>query len=206
MLLRGEEYVSEAKATMEEYALYHRDKLTELFEGTRDMWRDIEYLAFETLSSFEEADAILGVLIEENIAPIIRDKKIWISFSCGDGSVTRMDGNFRRVLGLPTVSTLWGIGLNCVGIDIAAGLAKDLAQKLESKDLSLVLYPDAGKWHGRTTAQFTYSPTFQTDGEAKEWARLIVEVRRYNGGRVVLRGCCHTDPRFVSALVALLSR
>jgi hypothetical protein len=37
-----------------------------------------------------------------------------------------------------------GIGFNCVGIDLAGDLSRLLAKRIEGKDLTLVLYPDAG--------------------------------------------------------------
>jgi S-methylmethionine-dependent homocysteine/selenocysteine methylase len=117
--------------------------------------------------------------------------------------VERMNGMVSRALELSTVSALWGIGINCVGIDIAASLAKNLASELESTGLTLVVYPDAGRWNDRTTAQFVYSPMLMSEEQTREWAGMLSEIRDVNRGRVVLGGCCHTDPKFISALASL---
>ena len=101
-------------------------------------------LAFEKISSYEEAEAILAVLSEEPTQTMA------ITFSCGDASVPRM----AEILKVPTISSLWDVGINCVGIDIAGGLARMVAEKIASADLILVVYPDAGCWKQKTTAQF----------------------------------------------------
>src|SRR5947207_893472 len=56
------EYAIEAKATVEEYTNFHRERLRQFHVAIGAMWEDIGYLAFETISSYEEAEAILTVL------------------------------------------------------------------------------------------------------------------------------------------------
>src|SRR5208282_5197297 len=134
---------------------------------------------------------------------ITRSKKAWVTFSCGDASIPRMNDIFSRILKLSKVSTLWGIGINSVGIDIAGGLARMVAEKIASTQLTLVVYPDAGRWQDKTTAQFTYDAPTRSDGDAKRWADSMMEIGRLNGGNVVLGGCCNTAARFIRALSEL---
>ena len=194
------EYSTEPMATVEEYTNFHRERIRQFHAAIKDVWDEVEYLAFETISSYEEAEAILTVLSDE---PITRSMKAWVTFSCGDASIPRMNEIFSRLLELPTISALWGIGINCVGIDIAGGLARLVAEKIALTELAMVVYPNAGRWEDRTTAQFTYDPPPSNDGDAKSWAESMIEIGRLNGGKVVLGGCCNTDARFITALSAL---
>jgi homocysteine S-methyltransferase len=195
-----EEYSTKPMATVEEYTNFHRERIRQFHEAIKDVWNEVGYLAFETISSYEEAEAILTVLSDE---PITRSKKAWVTFSCGDASIPRMSDIFSRTLKLSTISTLWGIGINCVGIDIAGGLARVVAGKIASMQLTLVVYPDAGRWQDKTTAQFTYDAPASSDDDAKRWADSMMEIGQLNGGNVVLGGCCNTDARFIMALSAL---
>jgi homocysteine S-methyltransferase len=197
-----EEYSTEAKATIQEYASFHRERIRQFYSACKELWDDIEYLAFETISSYEEAEAILMVLSEESIT---HSKKAWITFSCGDASIARMNDIFSRLVKLPTILSLWGIGVNCVGIDIAVELARMIAEKIVSTELTLVVYPDARRWGDKTTAQFTYEAPPQSDQDASKWAAILVEITQLNKGIVLLGGCCNTDSRFISALSALRS-
>ena len=194
------EYSTEPMATIEEYTNFHRERIRQFHAAVIEVWNEIEYLAFETISSYEEAEAILTVLSDE---PITRSKKAWVTFSCGDASIPRMSIIFSRLLKLSTISVLWGIGINCVGIDIAGGLARMVAEKIASTQLTLVVYPDAGRWQDKTTAQFVYDAPASNDGDARRWADSLMEIGQLNGGKVVLGGCCNTDARFVMALSAL---
>ena len=90
-----------------------------------------------------------------------------------------------------------------MGIDIAGGLARLVAEKIALTELTMVVYPNAGRWEDKTTAQFTYDPPPSSDDDAKSWAESMIEIGQLNGGKVVLGGCCNTDVRFITALSAL---
>jgi homocysteine S-methyltransferase len=194
------EYAIEPQCSTEAYFKFHRDKIIAFNAAGERWWDEIEYLAFETVSSYEEASAILEVLADETMSPFILGKKCWITFSCGDASISRMDGIISKLLELPSISRLWGIGYNCVGIDIAVDLARHLAKRMEGRNLMLVMYPDAGSWHDRTTAQFTYDSEPLNDEEVQNWGKVVDEIKDLNDGRVVLGGCCNTDSRFINTL------
>lgn len=142
--------------------------------------------------------AILKVLGEDDIVGRVRDKKVWIAFCCADGCVERMEMIVQKVLDLPASSTFWGIGFNCVGIEVAPALAKVLAGKVDGKGLTLVLYPDGERRHGIPFKQST-----MTDQDIQRWAYSLKELEVCNEGRLVLGGCCRTDPRYIAALSQL---
>jgi homocysteine S-methyltransferase len=200
------EYAVEPQAGEKEYAAFHRERIREFHSAVAYLWKGIEYLAFETVSSFEEASAILEVLADGSISPIIQRKKCWITFSCGDASSSRMDRIFSRVLESPNIGLLWGIGFNCVGIDIVDDLSGRLAERIKDRDLMLVLYPDVGSWHDRTPAQFTYDSEPLSNEDVLGWGESLEKIRQLNDGKVLLGGCCNTDPRFIKALVTQHSK
>lgn len=194
------EYSVEPLATVKEYASYHHEKVLLFHAALEGLWGKVEYLAFETVSSFEEAEAIMSVLNDPEITSKVEWKKIWITFSCGDASIPRLRGIISRLITSPNISTLWGIGLNCVGIDIVRDLADMVDEEIRSTPLTLVVYPDAGSWRDRTTAQFTYEAPAPTDEDVENWCKAGRALECLNGGKVVLGGCCNTDPRFIENL------
>lgn len=193
------EYCTQAKATVEEYRTFHERRIKEYEAALGLLLDDIQYIAFETVSSYEEAEAILSVLSAESR---IR-RKAWISFSCGDASIPRMQDIFSRLMKLPTISALWGIGFNCIGYDIVIELAKMLANTIKDTGVTLVIYADAGRWHEKTTAQFTYDTPVMEGGYVKEWAETMMKVSGLNHEKILLGGCCNTDYRFISMLARL---
>jgi len=190
------EYSCVAKTSETEYAEFHQSRITQWRGFLDELWEEVEYLAFETVSSYEEARAIIHILDEVESTSA---KKCWITFSCGDASVQRMEGIISRLL-QEDISRLWGIGFNCVGIDIVCELARMLDRLIVEKGLVMVVYPDAGSWSERTTAQFiTEEPTLDNEYVTR-WAECLQGLSRLNERRVVLGGCCNTDPRFIASL------
>jgi hypothetical protein len=52
---------------VDDYAAFHKERIIEFRHAVTSLWKDIEYLAFETVS-YEEASAILGVLADRSLA------------------------------------------------------------------------------------------------------------------------------------------
>ena len=194
------EYSNAAQGTIQQYAEFHRTRLLEWHDILGELWNKIEYLAFETISSLEEATAIVVVL---RGLEFTFDKKTWISFSCGDGSVSRMQGIFSRLVQMD-LSKLWGLGFNCVGIDIVNDLTGMLAGRIQGLNFMMVIYPDAGNWLQRTTAQFATDSPSMDDEYIEKWAECLKKISTLNNGNVVLGGCCNTDPRFISKLKSII--
>jgi len=188
--------------SIEEYYDFHKERLEDYQKILGHLFAEITYLAFETISSYEEAEAILFILADKNASSIIEAKKAWITFSVGDASIPRITQLLSKVVKDPNIKYLWGIGFNCVGIDIAGDLARALAKMIQTMDLDLrlVLYPDAGKFHEKTTAQFTDNAVPLEDQDVVKWASEIGELSQLNGGKVILGGCCNTDARFIVEL------
>lgn len=197
------EYDSAPLFSIEEYYDFHKERLEDYQRLLGQLSAEITYLAFETISSYEEAEAVLSILANENASlSMIEGKKAWITFSVGDASIPRITQLLSKVVKDPNIKYLWGIGFNCVGIDIGGDLAWVLAKMIEEMDLDLwfVLYPDAGKFYEKTTAQFTDNAVPLEDQDVVKWASEIAELSQLNGGKVVLGGCCNTDARFIAEL------
>jgi S-methylmethionine-dependent homocysteine/selenocysteine methylase len=75
-----------------------------------------------------------------------------------------------------------------------------LAELITGRGLVMVVYPDAGSWSIRTTAQFvTQRPGFSNEDKCR-WAGMLGQVARLNGGDVLLGGCCNTDAGWIAKL------
>jgi len=197
------EYDTAPLFSVDEYYRFHQERLEDYQTYLGELPEEIKYLAFETVSSFEEADAILSLLAtERHTIPIIQQTKAWITFSVGDASLSRMSNILSKLLENPNINRLWGVGFNCVGIDIVGDLARELERMIRERNanLWLVLYPDAGMFYDKTTAQFTDKARPLEEEDVKNWASEIAEIGALNGGKVVLGGCCNTDDRFIAEL------
>src|SRR5947207_421124 len=79
------EYDSAPLFSIEEYYDFHKERLDDYQKILGQLSAEITYLAFETISSYEEAEAILSVLANKNASlSMIEGKKSWITFSVGD--------------------------------------------------------------------------------------------------------------------------
>lgn len=176
---------------------FHKDRLDKF--AAQPAWARIKYIAFETLPDVLEAQVILDVL--QGMSTIVRDKKMWISFSCsGDNSVEKVLSGVDLVLRDTRSTLLWGLGINCFKEDVAQSLVGPFCEKLRKSSLYAVVYPDAGLTWNATTRTFSGSPL-----EPAVWARRLGAVAQYNDGRIVLGGCCQTGPAHISALCKILA-
>ena len=89
------EFSTEPMGTWKNIRIFIEKGARQFHAAIKDVWDEVEYLAFETISSYEEAEAILTVLSDE---PIARSLKAWVTFSCGDASIPRMNENFLPII------------------------------------------------------------------------------------------------------------
>lgn len=193
MLSNGAEYTHKYNNSDEPMLQkFHRERLSTF--SRQPSWSEIEYIAFETLPDVAEAQIILGILAE--LALELKDKKVWISFSCsGPNAVQKVLNGVQLLLEEPTIKHLWGLGVNCFKEDVAGALIEPLCKQMENKELYCIIYPDAGrqwdpirrKFDGRTMAP-------------EDWARNFGGLTNLNRGRIVLGGCCQTGPDHIRSI------
>lgn len=179
---------------------FHQERLDTF--SRQGSWADIKFIAFETIPDVLEALVILETLEEFPLTSGIREKNIWLSFSCYDKSAVP-----EVLCGVDTVLNhrsldlvgIWGIGVNCFKEDLIDVLARPLCAKLRDSGLHAIVYPDAGHTWDAITRSFSGPATDPTN-----WAKNLCSLAHQNHGRVVLGGCCQTGPKHITALHQVL--
>ncbi|CCG83854.1 protein of unknown function [Taphrina deformans PYCC 5710] len=198
MLANGAEYShvyhDEDRATLKDF---HTERLSKF--SSMPSWAQVQYMAFETLPDVLEAEIILDVLDELKDKLSLSVKRTWISFSCsGEGAINKVLAGVQRLLKHNKIDLLWGVGINCFKENMA-GVVAPFCDLLAEKQLYAVIYRDAGpQWDPvrRVFVGETMSPL--------AWAERAAADAKYNGGSVVIGGCCQTTPQHIAALQACL--
>ncbi|TLM86069.1 homocysteine S-methyltransferase [Pseudarthrobacter sp. NamE5] len=190
-LADGSEYRGDYDLAAAEFAAFHRPRIEALAAA------GVDFLAFETLPSFAEAEALLALTAELGI-------ESWFSFSLKDG--TRIsDGTPLAAVGalLGRQPRVAAIGVNCVPLQLVTPALEALGK---ATDKPLVAYPNSGE---------TYDPVTKTWGAARTSAASEGQERPQNlaeestiwrelGARII-GGCCRTTPGDIAAVGRVLS-
>uniref|UniRef100_A0A3Q3JU33 Hcy-binding domain-containing protein n=1 Tax=Monopterus albus TaxID=43700 RepID=A0A3Q3JU33_MONAL len=175
----GSEYTGAyaKEMTTETLKVWHRPQIDCLAAAGVDL------IAFETIPSIKEAEALLELLKE------FPNSKAWLSFSCKDGRCIS-DGNpFTDAVQIANRSRqLVAVGVNCCSPAIVEPLL-DSARHLLGPDMSWVVYPNSGEeWDNEATglSSFDFCPVFQ---------RVLSEALLCPVG-----GCCRVSPTHIAEL------
>jgi len=179
----GSEYRGDYGLSLSELMAFHRRRLRVLAGAGADL------LAFETIPSRLEAEAIVRLLDEDLEAP-----PAWISFSCRNGQEVSHGERFADCVHLAGSSPrVVAVGINCTSPRHVSSLlrsAQDATHKL------LLVYPNSGEsWEASASTWLAGEPSPPLSDLASEWYRL---------GARVLGGCCRTTPAQISALRRVL--
>jgi homocysteine S-methyltransferase len=161
---------------------FHRRQLEVLAATAAD------FIAFETVPSREEAEAILRLLEEY---PGVR---AWISFSCADGTRVCHGEDFADCAALVASSpAVHATGVNCTAPEHIGSL---LARARARVSKPLFAYPNSGEtWHASENAW---------RGDAAD-AQLTALARRWlDAGATMLGGCCRTTPADIRQIAGIL--
>jgi len=180
-LADGSEYRGDYALTPAEFRDFHAARIAALVEA------GVDFLAFETLPSFAEAESLLALAREHGVDS-------WFSFSLRDGAHisdgTPLADVAQLVSGKPHVAA---VGVNCVPLSL---VGPALAALAGHTDKPLVAYPNSGETYDAATK------TWNADGNdaaaslaagAGDWWKL---------GARVIGGCCRTTPRDIASLAA----
>jgi len=157
---------------------FHRPRMTELAHSDADL------LAFETIPSKLEAEALIELLAE------FPQRKAWLSFSCKDERHVCHGEKFIDCAALAETSNqIIAVGINCTP-------PQYLVPLLESaQDMSkpLLAYPNSGEeW---VADENRWSGTACEAQTATAW---------YDAGARVIGGCCRTTPDDIARMRAEL--
>ena len=178
MLADGSEYRGDYDPGAAVLADFHHPRIETLIEAGVDM------LAFETIPTIREAEALVGLLDEVDVSA-------WLSFACRDGASTAAGEPIEAAVALGEHPRVLAVGVNCTAPRSMPAL---LAAARAATDRPLIAYPNAGdRWDAGSrqwvaTADGRYDPI-----EVASWTRL---------GAAWLGGCCGTGPVEIAALAA----
>lgn len=149
-----------------------------------------DLLAFETIPSLVEANALVAVLNTLERVPA------WLSFSCRDGQRTCHGERIEEcVEAVADCEQLVAIGINCT----APRFAVELVRRIRAvTDKPIVAYPNSGERYDAATRAWTGAP------EAIDFDALARELR--DAGARLIGGCCRTTPRDIAAVRHITGR
>jgi homocysteine S-methyltransferase len=181
MLHDGSEYHGNYACSFDDLVGFHTRRIAVLVETNAD------FLAFESIPSLEEAEAILAALRP------YPDVAVYLSFTCRNGSHVSHGETLQACAelldGQPQVI---GIGVNCTAPELIGNLIRQLT-KVTTKPI--VVYPNSGEqWDA-------VHRCWQGDGQIQEFGELA---RRWRGeGAQWIGGCCRTGPEHVRAVAGV---
>jgi homocysteine S-methyltransferase len=181
-LADGSEYRGDYGLDADALTAWHRPRLRLLAESDADL------LAFETIPSLVEAEAIVQLLGEHDGPPA------WLSFQAKD-EATLADGSPVEAAAAlaDRAPRLVAVGVNCVSPAIVASL---LARFAAATTKPLVAYPNRGDvWDAAGRRWIASGTTVALDRLVPAW--------RAAGARLI-GGCCGTTPSDIRAIAAAL--
>lgn len=182
-LADGSEYHGNYRCSKQELIAFHEERVRTLAAAGPDL------LAFETIPSWEEAEAMLDALRRNPGTPA------WFSFTCRDERHTAHGDELqecaRRLSREPAVTA---IGVNCIAPRLAAPL---IAEIRSSSEKTIVVYPNSGQ---------TWDPVGRCwTGDKSNWDIAAAARQWYAGGARWIGGCCGIFPQDIAALRAALT-
>jgi homocysteine S-methyltransferase len=178
MLHNGAEYHGNYDCGFDELVGFHRRRIAVLAETNAD------FLAFESIPSLEEAEAILAALQP------YPDLPVYISFTCQDESHVSHGETLRECAELlDRRDQVIGIGVNCTRPELLGSLIHELAEVTRK---AIIVYPNSGEQWDAVRRRW------QGDGQIQQFGELA---RRWRAdGAQWIGGCCRTGPSHVRAV------
>jgi homocysteine S-methyltransferase len=174
----GSEYRGDYGLSRKELMDFHRPRLRVLADSGADV------LAFETIPSKLEAEAVVGLLEELPNSP-----PTWVSFSCRNArEVSHGEPLADCVASAGAAEAVVAVGINCTSPRFVSGLlesARGATGKL------LAVYPNSGESWDAGRQVWTGESSTSVEALVLEWRRL---------GARLIGGCCRTTPRTIRAL------
>jgi homocysteine S-methyltransferase len=181
-LADGSEYHGDFGLSVEALANWHRPRVRALEESGADM------LAFETIPSLPEGEAIARLLAERDGPPA------WISFQARDARELADGAPLEEAAALAErAPRIVAAGVNCVAPERVVPLLRALATGTSKP---LAAYPNRGDaWNPATRG-------WVAQGGTTDFATLAPSWR--DAGALLIGGCCRTTPDDIRTIVGAL--
>lgn len=179
----GSEYTGDYTADTATLMDFHRLQLEFLARTDADL------IAFETIPSRHEAEAVMRLLEE------FPQQRAWISFSCRNSSEISHGECFAECAALAASSPqVVGVGVNCTAPEYVGAL---LAAALPKVHKPLLAYPNSGeKWYAADNTWRGGGPRDDMGAGARRWRAA---------GATLVGGCCRTTPEDIRRIAAALA-
>src|SRR5271170_3447186 len=177
-LHNGAEYHGNYDIPFDQLVSFHARRLAVLAETNADL------IAFETVPSFEEAQAIVAALKQYPEIPA------WVSFICRNSSHTAHGEPITDCASfLDSVPQVVAIGINCTAPAYVTPLIRALKA---STTKPIVVYPNSGEGWDAQTRSWT--------GKADPAAFAVSTQEWRHAGAQIIGGCCRTGPEHIACI------
>jgi homocysteine S-methyltransferase len=182
MLHNGAEYHGNYDCSFAELVGFHRQRIAVLAETNAD------FLAFESIPSLQEAQAILAALQP------FPGAGAYLSFTCRDDAHTSHGERLQACAELlDTQPQVIGVGVNCTPPALIGSLITELARATSKP---IIVYPNSGeRWDAEHRC-------WSGEGQIQEFGELARRWR--DAGALWIGGCCRTGPEHVRAVAKML--
>lgn len=179
-LADGSEYRGEFRLSVEALANWHRPRLRVLEESGADL------LAFETIPSLPETDAIARLLAEGDGPPA------WISFQARDARTLADGAPLEEAAAIADrCARIVAVGVNCVAPDRVVPLLRTVALGTSKQ---LVAYPNRGDaWDPVARGWVGHAGPVDLGALSPSWR---------DAGARLIGGCCRTTPGDIRSIAA----
>lgn len=183
LLADGSEYRGDYQLPHEDFAAFHRPRITALIKA------GIDFLCIETIPSFSEVKSQLLLLAE------FPDQTAYFSFSLRDAEHLCDGTPLKNVVELVNAqSQVVAIGINCIALNKVSGALKMLKSLT---DRPLLVYPNSGE---------QYDPVSKTWLSRTDKQTLIDYVDEWISiGAKMIGGCCRTGPQDIAQIADKLN-
>lgn len=187
-LHNGAEYHGNYTCNFGDLVEFHRQRIDVLAYAPPAESPDL--LAFETLPSLAEAEAIGQALAKHPELPV------WFSFTCIDQMHVAHGELLREcATAVARFPQTVGIGINCTRPSLVNAL---IAELRAASDKPVIAYPNSGEgWDAENRCWTGTSDPLAFGGEAREWFRT---------GAQIVGGCCRTRPTHIKELTQAQSK
>jgi len=184
----GAEYHGNYEVGFDDLVAFHRERISVLAAATGAQAPDL--LAFETLPSLEESEAIGEALSPWPNLPA------WFSFTCKDGKHVAHGELLRDcAAAVARFPQTIAIGVNCTHPAFIPSLIAELKQ---TTDKPIVVYPNSGEGWDAETRRWTGNGDPVSYGtQAAQW---------FAAGAQIIGGCCRTRPAHIRQVAQTVGR
>jgi homocysteine S-methyltransferase len=175
-LHNGAEYHGNYNCSHADLVRFHRERIEVLAAPVGPEAPDL--LAFETIPSLDEAQAIAEALAPWPSLPI------WISFSCRDGAhVSHGEPVSECAAFAASLPQIAAVGVNCVP---PSWIPQLIAQLRAASAKPVLVYPNSGeRWDADHRSWTGATDPAHFGASAKAW---------FAAGAAIVGGCCRTRP------------